>query len=349
MAGTPPNLSLTPRRSPAEPYQLAEGVLRLSRDLPLSCGETLIRPRLAWRRIGPADAPAVLVLGGISACRQLWQPDGSGWWQELLGPGRVLDPACYQILGLDYLGGSGDSESAAHHDGLFPPISSHDQAEAIAGLLAELGLSRLQSVIGASYGGMVALALAEAHPELLGRALVICAAHEPWPLASGWRHIQRELVAFGQRHGDAETGLKLARGLAVTTYRSGQEFAARFGPGPEGGCPDYLDHHGERFAARFDPQAFLCLSQSIDTHSVRPEAIRLPVDLIGFDSDQIVPPAQLAGLYERLGTPGRYEQITTIYGHDAFLKEFPAVAASIRSHLDAACHSQQQLSLEYAA
>jgi len=40
--------------------------------------------------------------------------------------------------------------------------------------------------------------------------------------------VQRRTVRFGIRHGDAAAGLELARALAMTTYRSAEEFSARF-------------------------------------------------------------------------------------------------------------------------
>lgn len=263
-----------------------DGVFVLPDDLQLACGQVLTRPKIAWRRVGSPGLPAILVLGGISASRAVWSPESAnGWWQELIGPGQGLDTSRYQILSCDFLGGNGASEGPANSSlaaERFPEITTHDQARALAGLLPGLGIEYLEHVIGSSYGGMVALALCELYPQLVGRALVICAAHEPWPLATGWRHVQRECVRFGLRHQDAETGLKLARALAVTTYRSASEFAERFN---SASCTDYLEHCGQSFSQRFDPYAYLCLSSSIDSHRIDPAQIQVPLDLIGFSSD----------------------------------------------------------------
>lgn len=340
-----------PHSDPGADY--IDARLTLPGDLQLDSGQTLHRPRLAYRLVGPPGAPVIALLGGISASRCAWQPAQNhrqqaavqGWWQNLFGPEQGFDTSRYRLLSFDYLGGNGESSSprgtefserAEHPDASqrFPAITTRDQARALAALLDELEITQLESVIGASYGGMVALAFGEQFPELTRRLLVICAAHESWPLASGWRHVQREILSFALRHHEPETGLKLARALAVTTYRSGQEFSTRFGPGAEGGVVDYLEHCGESFSQRFDPQAYLCLSQSIDSHRIDPERVTVPVDLIGFSSDQIVPPDQIQELYGLLAQPRRLVLIPTLYGHDAFLKEDSLMTQHIKTHLE---------------
>ncbi|MEG1679931.1 MAG: homoserine O-succinyltransferase, partial [Stenotrophomonas sp.] len=58
--------------------------------------------RLRYELIGAADAPVVLVAGGISAHRHLAGNAGyaeKGWAEGLVGAGRALDPACRRLLG----------------------------------------------------------------------------------------------------------------------------------------------------------------------------------------------------------------------------------------------------------
>ncbi len=320
---------------------LYSGILDLPAPFLLDSGQVLIRPRLAWRRLGQPHLPAVVILGGISAGRYAWrtEPDPhEGWWQEQIGPTRPLNPEQFQLISVDFLGSTGSS-SGPHNSPQagsgFPAISTRDQARALAALVENLGLNQLESMIGASYGGMVTLAFAQHFPHLLKRALVICAAESPCPLATGWRHIQREILQMALAMGEPEKGLKLARALAVTTYRSEQEFANRFaaGLGPDG-CLPYLSHQGESFSQRFDPYSYLCLSTSIDTHQIEPESIAIPVDLLGFSSDQLVPVSQLKILQNKLKQNGFLQLIESIYGHDAFLKETAEVAEILKQHLE---------------
>lgn len=320
----------------------ADHIIRLPHDLELACGRVLSRPQMAYRRIGNPDLPAVFVIGGISANRQVWQPPTAtkqGWWQAMIGPGQPIDTNHYQVLAFDFLGGAGDSEAPYRHPqgpAEFPPITTTDQAHAIAALAQHLNIPQFASVIGASYGGMITLALCATYPHLTRQAMVLCADHSPTPIATGWRHVQRELVRFGIANNAVEKGMKLARALAMTTYRSGMEFELRFkrGLADDSSCIPYLEHCGQQFAERFEPYAYLCLSLSIDTHAADITQLKVPIDVLGFDSDQLVPAQRLKELAPQLPPGSSVAIAETIYGHDAFLTEIDLVTPYITTHLE---------------
>jgi len=95
---------------PAVPSaELQSGVVDLPQPFRLDSGTVLENARLAWHSAGPADAPLVIALGGISAHRRAWSVDGTGWWQEQVGPGLALDTQSYRVLGIDWLGGCDES------------------------------------------------------------------------------------------------------------------------------------------------------------------------------------------------------------------------------------------------
>ena len=306
-----------------------EGVVRLPSPFALRHGGVLADARFAWRISGPAGAPLVLAIGGISGHRRVSAEDG-GWWAPVVGRGLALDTSRWRVLGVDYLGGSGESTSPAP-GAAFPTVSAFDQADAIASLAAMLGLPRLHAVVGASYGGQVALALGARHPALAARLLVIAAADRSQPLASAWRSVEREIVRFGLRHGDAAGGLRLARALAMCTYRTPREFEARFAGPPRADADrlrlpveDYLYARGDAYVARFRPESFVCLSESIDLFDVNAAEVRVPVTAVAVPEDQLVPFADVRALVARLPA-GRLVALASIYGHDAFLKEGDAL------------------------
>ncbi|RYZ62916.1 MAG: alpha/beta fold hydrolase, partial [Proteobacteria bacterium] len=159
-----------------------EGLWRLDAPFPLHHGGSLPELVVAWRLAGNLSGPIVLVLGGISASRRVFLRDGQGWWNEVVGPGRALDSQRFAILGLDFVGGSGESSGPVIDS--WPAISSYDQAKAILGLLDHLGLSRLRAIVGASYGAMVALAFGQLAPSRVERLIVISGADVAHPMAS---------------------------------------------------------------------------------------------------------------------------------------------------------------------
>jgi homoserine O-acetyltransferase/O-succinyltransferase len=280
---------------------------------------------------GPAGAPAVVVLGGISADRRpAADAAAPGWWPALAGAGRPLDPARLRLISFDYLVGAPGGQ-----------IHCEDQAAFLARLLDRLGIARLPLLVGASYGGMVGLAFAARYRERLGRLVVISAAERAHPMATAWRAIQRRLVRLGVECGAAEQALVLARALAMTTYRTPAEFEQRFTGPPSDGADGivfpverYLLARGAAFVERIGVERFLALSESIDLHEIDASSIDTPADFIGVRQDQLVPVEQMRELARRYGGPCRLHEIDSPFGHDAFLKECDLLAPLVANSID---------------
>src|ERR1700730_8735188 len=320
-----PRAPATLRAAPDAPAPAREAVLEIPGALSLYHGGRLSDARIAWRLVGAAHAPVVCALGGISANRHvcLTEDPRQGRGSEVVGPGGALDTHSVHVLSFDYLGGRGDSSGPQPA----VSISSYDQAEALVRLLDHLGVKSLAAIAGGSYGGMVGLAFAERFPERVGHVLTIGGADRSHPLATAWRSVQRHIVGFAAACGQPQEGLRLARALAMTTYRSPEELAARFsGAVARDGdrfvfpIEEYLFARGSDYAQRYRAESFLCLSESIDLHRVDAARVFVPTPVVATREDHLVPLADLRALAARLPR-GRLHEISSIYGHDAFLKE----------------------------
>ena len=75
-----------------------------------------------------------------------------------------------------------------------------------------------------------------------------------------------------------------------------------------------------------DAQRFLALSESIDLHRVEPEEITTPTLLMSAISDQLAPLTDMRELRDRLSGPSELFTFTSLFGHDAFLKEYDAMS-----------------------
>lgn len=288
---------------------------------------------LRYELLGEAGLPLVFVAGGISAHRHVAASAAfpeTGWWEEQVGPGRAVDPARQRVLSFDWIGAAGDLDVV---------IDPADQADAIASLLAALKVERVEAFIGASYGAMVGLQFAERHGGRLGQLVAISGVHRAHPFSSAWRTLQRQAVALGALQYDEAHGLSLARQLAVLSYRSPEEFDARFEPPQvvDGrvrvGAEAYLAHCGQKYVERTPATAFLRLSESIDLQAVDPTQIALPVTVVAVAEDRLVPLQDAYALAERLRGETRLCVLRSVYGHDAFLKEEGEIARILRTTL----------------
>jgi len=303
---------------------------------------------LRYEVLGQAELPAVFVAGGISAHRHVGSSEAftdAGWWEVQAGPGRALDTTRHRLVAFDWLGGDGDLDAV---------IDPADQADAVAAVLDALQIERLQAFVGSSYGAMVGLQFAARYSHRLNHLVAISGAHRAHPFSSAWRALQRRAVALGALQCDESHGLALARQLAILSYRTPEEFSERFDAAQvvDGrvrvAAEDYLDYCGAQYTARTSPVAFLRLSESIDLQSVRPESIDVPVTVVAVEEDRLVPIADSRALAHRLRN-ARIEILSSLYGHDAFLKEEGAIATVLTQALQEAATSPSVITIEAAA
>ena len=296
-------------------------------------GETLSEPRIGVRLYGDPARPVIAVAGGISAGRNVADiDDQKGWWRDFVAPGRAVDLNEYCVLGFDFLPNAHENART---------ISTADQARALRHALDILKINKLHAFVGSSYGGMVALSFAAQFSERVDQLVIISAADRPHAFGTAIRGVQRRIVEFANRHGDASEGVALARQLAMISYRTPAEFGARFDAGDTtvladttAGDPyhvcDYLIARGGAFD--MDPQRYVTMSDSIDRHCVDLGKIKTRTLFVAAQGDQISPPAELRRCAAAV-TRSRYVEIVSQYGHDAFLKEAASIGPFIQTFL----------------
>jgi homoserine dehydrogenase len=311
-------------------------------------GHALEDVTLAGYALGPelGTAPVVVIVGGITASPFPFGDAATGsepWWPALDAP-DLIDPTRHTVLAPCWPGNG--STWRGFDDGSLPPLSALGLADLIAAWLDGIDCRTPITFIGASLGGLVGVALAVRHPERVSRLVTISAGLRPDGWGTATRHVQRELVRDGLRTGDVVTGMVRARQLGMLTYRGRDELDTRFGVlGPDLVHPpvaSYLQHHGERFAARFPVRTFLLLSEAIDRArfgtdpvSVRAELGRVTADvlIVGVPGDLLFPFALQHELYRELQAAGASASLWKLdseYGHDAFLADQDRLAALLR-------------------
>ncbi|MGY8985953.1 MAG: homoserine O-succinyltransferase MetX [Sphingomonadales bacterium] len=303
----------------------------LPRNFRLESGDKPSSRKLYYRLTGPSKATTIAVFGGISADNNVCdsKEGRKGWWRDFAGVGKALDIEKFQILSFDFVLPSLNTEEFVE----IPAITTLDQANCLLFLLDELQITKLHCLVGASYGGMIGLSFANTYPDRLKKLAIISAAEKPDPMSTAWRSIQRKFVCLPQTDKEREEALSLARQLAMTTYRTRDEFKKRFtGPayygdkGPRFEVEDYLGSRGSTWSKTISVERFLALSLSIDLHRINPKNINHPTLIISSIEDQLVPIDDIKRLKNLIGDNATLCPIHSIYGHDAFLKEVSQIS-----------------------
>jgi homoserine O-acetyltransferase len=349
------------RRSPVSVPQVFDLPLP---DLALEKGGLVRRHRLHGWWWGPAGdgpdhpvpaVPTVLLVHALTGGAHAGGP--GGWWEPLIGPGRALDPAHHRILCFNNLGsfyGSSAPGMPGFPRGPRVTLTSGDIARSLLLGLDRLGIRQVHLAAGGSLGGMVALALGAVAPGRVERLLPIaaCAASSAWVV--GWNHVSREILRLdpGYPH-HVNRGLELARQLAMLTYRAepGLDTAQhrslpsirRF-KGYR--VQSYLEHHGRKLKNRFTARCYELLLDAMDHHDLfRPlpgttgpalARIRASTLVVHVATDQLFTPAQSDVLVSSLrshGAPVTRATLRSPHGHDAFLIEWPQLAAIVKRAL----------------
>lgn len=307
-----------------------------------------------------------------------------GWWDPLIGPEKPIDTNRYFVVCSNVLGGcygttgpvSLDPATGKPYGISFPRYTIRDMVRVQRRLAERLGVKHFRAVIGGSMGGMQVLEWAAMYPEMVGSIVPVAigARHSAW--AIGMNEVARRAIMADpqwqrghyQLGEQPETGLGLARAIAMLSYRSFDSLEAKFGRERRAGTPaataataaapgpaassrlalemsfeiaSYLSYQGVKLVERFDANTYIHLTHAMDDYDLGEgrggsEAVlgrmTMPALVMGIPSDVLYPEAEQKELVEALPNAA-YARISSPHGHDAFLIEYPQLAARLRRFL----------------
>ena len=354
-------------------YVMLPGPLRLE------AGGELPDVRIAFETWGTLNADAsnaVLVLHALTGDSHVAGPAGdghptAGWWDTLVGPGRVLDPDRWFVVAPNVVGGCQGSTGPASTapDGRpwgsrFPLVTARDTVAAETVLADALGVERWACVIGGSMGGMRALEWAATEPDRVERLCLLASPAATTAEQIAWAAPQLAAIRSdpGWRGGDyhdappgagPHRGLGVARRIAHLSYRSPLELELRFGRQPQVGedpwrggryaVESYLDHHADKLVRRFDAASYVRLTELMNAHDVGRDRggvtgglakVSARTLVVGVTSDRLYPPEQQAELADGIPNAGPVRLIDSPYGHDSFLIEAATVGSLLTELLE---------------
>lgn len=314
---------------------------------PLERGGTLTDVSVEARTWGRHRRNAVLICHALTG-----DANADEWWGPLFGKGKVFDPTRSFIVSTNVLGGlsgttgplSVNPETGQRYGPTFPRVTIRDMVRLQKLALEQLGVERLDLVIGGSMGGMQVLEWAALYPDAVGSIVPIGVGSEQSAWTIALSATQRTAIESDPRFRDGwyteeeppGTGLALARQIAMISYRSPTEFSTRFGrtSGEAGfAVESYLDHQGDKFVDRFDANTYLTLVDAMDSHDLGrgrgpTEAILRRIDVpgvvVGISTDGLYPVREVRKL--AAGLPRcRFVVLDSIRGHDGFLVDADAL------------------------
>jgi len=273
----------------------AEGLL-------LDCGTAIAPVDIAFQTYGTLNADrsnAILVCHALTGDQYVAEPHPltgkSGWWRNLVGPGRPIDTERFFVICANVLGGcmgstgprSARSAASSEPWGIdLPPVTISDMVRAQKMLVDRLHIRRLFAVVGGSMGGMQVLAWASLFPDAVFAAIPIATAAYHSAQNIAFHEVGRQAIFadpdfFEGRywaHGVIPArGLAVARMTAHITYLSEAALTRKFGRRLQGGAASspvlfgqrfevesYLEHQGSSFVRRFDANSYLCITRAMD-------------------------------------------------------------------------------------
>src|SRR5690606_31938611 len=207
------------------------------------------------------------------------------------------------------------------------------------------------------------------HPDRLARVAVLAASDAISDDQIAQNSLQLEAIRMDPGFADGDyyeaadgegphRGLSLARRIALLQYRAADELNSRFarrwqsdisplGSAGRFAVESYLDFHGNRFSRRFDANSYLTLVNAMNSHDVSRgrggvdaalARVRATSLVVGIDSDRMFPLDEQRALAARLphGIDGnRAVELSSTYGHDAFLIEHEAIGHHLKRLLNA--------------
>ena len=275
-------------------------LLHFDAPLALKSGAVLDGYDLAYETYGSPNAQrsnAVLVCHALNASHHVAgyyadDPMNTGWWDNMVGPGKPLDTERFFVIGVNNPGSCFGSTGPASinpktgkpYGSSFPVVTVEDWVDAQARLADALGIRRFAAVMGGSIGAMQALQWAIAYPERIANALAIAATPKLTAQNIAFNEVARRAITTdpdfhgGDYYGHGvkpKRGLRLARMIGHITYLSDDAMMEKFGRALRGAAPgyhfdvdfeveSYLRHQSDKFAEYFDANTYLLITRALD-------------------------------------------------------------------------------------
>jgi len=279
---------------------------------------------------------------------------------------------CSNVIGSCF--GSTGPMSPSQSDGephryRFPVVTIKDMVKAQRILFDRLGIHRVHAIVGGSMGGMQALEFAIHYPNFADRIIAMACTYatQPWTIA--FNKVAEEAIlkdpAFKSGYYDPVElrandfpGMAVGRMAGHISFLSHYSMQRKFGreyKRTDGlyelfgkfQVESYLEYNGYNFTKWFDPLSYLYITKAINIYDLSrgfdtlDEAllrIRSRLYLISFERDLLFLSEEMKRVADILAgakmTPVEHIQVSSDYGHDAFLVELEKFEDNVKAALE---------------
>lgn len=267
-----------------------------------------------------------------------------GWWERIIGPGKLIDTNKHLVICANVLGGCmgttgpwEENPATGQPWGLdFPVITVRDMVHVQAALVDHLGIEKLFLVLGGSMGGMQVLEWLTTYPERLHSAAALATAARHTAQNIAFHEVGRQAIMADPNWQDGSyysAGTKPDKGLAVArmtahitylsedalTHKFGRSLQARdavsFGFDADFQVESYLRYQGSAFVDRFDANSYLYITRAMDYLDIArrfdgrladafKNAAHVRCCVISFSSDWLYPTSENKSIVHAMNAAG---------------------------------------------
>ena len=284
-------------------------------------------------------APVILVnhalTGNSTVVGQL------GWWNDLVGSGKVINTDKYTVLAIN-IPGNGYDKNAQNLISNYQAFSTKIIAHFFWEVIDKLNITKLFAVVGGSLGGAIAWEMAFLRPTQIQKLIPIATNYKASDWLIGQVLVQESIL------NNSKNPIHDARKHAMLLYRCPEGINQKFqtewlSNTNQFKVENWLHYHADALYQRFTLPAYQLMNHLLKTIGRHLSTVHLAhwaihftgeVHIIAINSDLLFTANEQVKTYQFLknSVNAQYSEISSIHGHDAFLIEFNQISQFINTH-----------------
>lgn len=304
-------------------------------DFKIASGEN-VSLKLSYQVFGlnVNEGPVVIVNHSLTGDSNI--SGNSGWWNELVGPNKMINTNNYCVISINIPGNIQDKGSFNFENNWI----LNDVARLFIDLLKNLKIKKIHSIIGGSIGGGLVWEMGLIAPDYVKNLIPIAADYKvsDWLISN--TYLQNLILK------NSKNPVFDARVNAMISYRNAKSlnkrFKLEFDDSKKRKVIEWLDYHGKKLSKNISVQSYIHMNNllsSIGKTKKRREDFKKLIEktkcsihLVGIDSDLLFPDFEIQKTYDLFSGFKKdifYHQIKSDHGHDAFLIEFKKIESKL--------------------